>query len=113
MNEDVMKMEKTEERMLEVMPLVDITEDGDAVMMWFEIPGANSGTVSIEVKERILSITAESSLKRGGRRIRFRREFQLSDLIDVAGIKAKTQDGVLTLTLPKSDNARIHRIRVE
>lgn len=113
MNEEMTGKEEKKDRILEVMPLVDILENEDAVTMWFEIPGANSGTVSIEVKERILSVSAASTLKRGGRSIVFRREFQLSDLIDVAGIKARTQDGVLTLSLPKSENARVHRIRVE
>ena len=106
------KAAENEKDIREVMPLVDIMEGEDAVTIWFEIPGANSESVSIEVKDRVLSMKADSSLRRGGRKIQFRREFQLSDLIDVSAITAKTQDGVLTLTLPKSERARIHKIKV-
>ena len=33
--------------------------------------------------------------------------------VTVENISAKTQDGVLTITLPKSERAKIHRITVE
>ncbi len=98
---------------IQLMPLVDILESSNDVMMWFEIPGANSNTVKIEVKEHIMNIEAESSLRRNGKSIAFKREFQLSDKIDTEHITAKTADGVLTLTLPKSEKARVHRIHVE
>ena len=106
------KMTDKEKDVQEVMPLADIMEGEDAVTIWFEIPGANSETVSIEVKDRVLSMKADSTLRKGGRKIQFRRDFQLSDLIDVPAITARTQDGVLTLTLPKSERARVHKIKV-
>ena len=43
----------------------------------------------------------------------YKRSFQLSDAVDVENISAKTQDGVLTLTLPKSERAKVHRIQVQ
>ena len=43
----------------------------------------------------------------------YKRSFQLSDAIDVENISARTQDGVLTVTLPKSERAKVHRITVE
>jgi len=98
---------------LVLMPLVDILEGNDGITMWFEIPGANNKTVNIEIKNRVMTMSAASSLRREGRPIVFKREFQLSDGIDVEKISAKTQDGVLTLTLPKSDSAKVHKIKVE
>ena len=98
---------------LVLMPLVDILEGNDGITMWFEIPGANSKTVDIEIKNRIMTMTAASSLRRDGHAIVFKREFQLSDGIDIEKISAKTQDGVLTLILPKSDSAKVHKITVE
>ena len=103
---------ESENEIQEVMPLADILECEDGVTMWFEIPGANSKTVNIEVRNKVLSVRAESSLRKAGRRILFRREFQLSDLIDVENISAKTADGVLTLTLPKCERAKVHKIKV-
>lgn len=101
-----------EKETFRLMPLVDILESADGVTMWFEIPGANSSSVKIEVKEKVMDIKAESTLVRNGRRVVFERGFQLADSIDVEHITAKTQDGVLTLNLPKSESAKVHRIQV-
>ena len=114
-DKEIMKAEtnaKPEAEVQEVMPLADILECEDGVTMWFEVPGANSKTVTIEVRNRVLSVKAASTLRKGGRSILFRREFQLSDLIDVENITAKTADGVLTLFLPKCERAKVHRIKV-
>ena len=103
---------ETDNGILEVMPLVDILDNGEGVTMWFEIPGANSDTVEIEIREQVMRLSARSSLRRGGRPIVFRRSFQLADGIDYKKITAQTQDGVLTLELPKSDAAKVHKIKV-
>lgn len=104
---------KAENQALVLMPLVDILDGSEGVTMWFEVPGANSKTVTVEVKDRIMTMKAASTLRRNGQAIVFKREFQLSDGIDVEKISAKTQDGVLTLELPKADSAKVHRITVE
>ena len=85
MNENMTGNEtiRGEEEVLEVMPLVDILDGADGVTMWFEVPGANSGTVNIEVKNHVMSLNAESSLRRNGKRIVFKRRFQLSDGVDI------------------------------
>ena len=114
-DKEIMKAETNpnpEAEIQEVMPLADILECEDGVTMWFEIPGANSKTVTIEVRNKVLSVRAASTLRKGGRSILVRREFQLSDLIDVENISAKTADGVLTLVLPKCERAKVHRIKV-
>lgn len=61
MNENMTGNEtiRGEEEVLEVMPLVDILDGADGVTMWFEVPGANSGTVNIEVKNHVMSLNAE------------------------------------------------------
>lgn len=97
----------------EVRPAVDVTEENEGITIAFEIPGVNSKGVELEVKERILSLTAKSALSRRGRPVVYKRAFQLSDAVDVENITAKTQDGVLTLFLPKSEKAKVHRIKVE
>lgn len=97
---------------VDVLAPADILEGEDAVTIWFEVPGASSKTVDVEVRNRILSVSAESALRRGGRPVRYQREFQLSDVIDVEKITAETKDGVLTLTLPKSEQAKVHKIKV-
>ena len=114
MSDDVMKVTDAElqQETLEIMPLVDILDGSDGVTMWFEVPGANSKSVNIEVKEGVMTMTAASSLRRDGKRLVFKRVFQLADSVDVEKITAKTQDGVLTLNIPKSESARVHKIKV-
>lgn len=97
---------------IEIMPLVDIIEDEHDMIMYFEIPGATPENVSIEVANHILSVEAKSCLCRKGRPIVFRRCFQLNSSTDISKIHAKTHDGVLTLTLPKSEDAKVHKIQV-
>ena len=95
MSDDVMKVTDGElhEETLEIMPLVDIL-------------------INIEVKEGVMTMTADSSLRRDGKKLVFKRVFQLADSVDVEKITAKTQDGVLTLNIPKSESARVHKIKV-
>ena len=89
------KMEKNEnqvpvEEFVEVMPLVDILESNDGVM----------------------AMKAVSTLRRNGKSLVFKRRFQLADGVDVEKISAKTQDGVLVLSIPKSEEAKVHKIKV-
>jgi len=96
----------------ELRPAVDVTECQDGITLAFEVPGAAAKDVCVEVKSGVLTIRAESSLCRHERQVVYSRAFQLSDAVDVENICAKTRDGVLTLFLPKSEKARVHRIKV-
>ncbi len=97
----------------EVTPIADIVEENDKATVYFEVPGACSKSVRVEVKNSTLSIEAESCIERHGKPVMFKRSFEISDAVDVDNIKAKTQDGVLTLTLPKSEAAQVKKIAVE
>ena len=97
---------------LEVRPVVDIIECEEGVTLFFEVPGANAKTVDVEVNDGVLYVNAKSSLARSGRQIVYKRAFQISDAVDVEKISAKTVDGVLKLVLPKSEKAKVHKIKV-
>ena len=101
-----------EVEMLETRPAVDIIECEEGVTLFFEVPGANAKTVDVEVNDGVLYVSAKSSLKRGDRQIVYKRAFQISDAVDVEKISAKTVDGVLKLVLPKSEKAKVHKIKV-
>lgn len=104
---------KKDVRYLEVIPAADIIDEEKDAVLILEVPGANSKSVSVEVKNQVLSVEAKSTLTHDGAPLLYKRAFQLSDAVDVENISAKTQDGVLTLTLPKSERAKVHRIAVE
>ena len=96
----------------DVRPAADVYEEDNGVAIIFEVPGCNAQSVDIEVKDRILTVDAKSSLKRNSNKIRYRRFFQLSDSVDITKITASTCDGVLKLFLPKSEQAKVHKIKV-
>lgn len=97
---------------IDLIPIVDIVENDDGYILQFEIPGANSESVSIKLDNSMLSIEAASSLRRQGRKIRFVRHFHLNNKVDSATVTAKVQDGVLLLTVPKSPEAKTYKIQV-
>jgi HSP20 family protein len=81
-----------------VMPEnVEITVEGDNLTIRGEIPEALEN-VDYELKERYHG--------------RFSRTLQLNTIIDVEHIKANFDGGVLTLTLPKSEEVRPKQITV-
>ena len=96
-----------------VRPAADVAEAHDGMEITFEIPGAGAGQVSLEIKDRLLTLTAQSSLHRQGLPIVYNRAFYLSDAVDASGIKAKAADGLLNIWVPKAENAKTHRIAVE
>ncbi|MBO7148116.1 MAG: Hsp20/alpha crystallin family protein [Lentisphaeria bacterium] len=104
---------KNDEMYYEVLPAADVIEEEKDAQLYLEVPGANSKSVTVEVNHKVLYIKAISTLRRAGYPLLYKRSFQLSDAVDITGITAKTQDGVLTVTLPKSERAMVHRIQVE
>ena len=101
----------------------DVSDTGDAFVLECELPGFRKEDISIDVKEELLTVSAERKLedeeKKAGfvRRERFYGSFSRS--FDVTGINteevaAKYADGVLTLTLPKKaeEVPASHRIEI-
>ena len=101
------------ENAIEVRPAVDVLEEECGVKIMFEVPGANAQSIDVSVEDSVLTMKACTTLTRNGFPVWYHRAFQLSDMVDVKGIEAKTQDGILTLCLPKSERATVHRIKVE
>ena len=91
---------------VEMRPAVDIIEGAEGVSLFFEVPGANAKSVEVEVDDGVLYVNAKSSLTRKGRPVVYKRAFYLSDAVNTAGITAKAADGLLTVWLPRTENAR-------
>ena len=90
----------------------DIRDAGDKFVLEAELPGFDKGDIKLDVKDGILTITAEHSenqeqkdakgayIRRERRYGAFARSFDVSG-IDTSAISASYTDGVLTLNLPK------------
>jgi HSP20 family protein len=105
-----------------MIPPVDVTEDEAGITLIADLPGATRETLTLDVDGDTLTIEAPVSLGTGEglqavyaevRSGRYRRSFTLSRELDSAQIAATLRDGVLTLRIPKSEQARPRRIQVQ
>lgn len=91
----------------------DIRDAGDKFILEAELPGFNKEDISLDVKDGILTISAQHSetteekgdkgeyIRRERRFGSFTRSFDISG-IDEGGISAAYRNGVLELSLPKA-----------
>jgi HSP20 family protein len=103
------------------VPTADIFEGDSALTVVLEMPGVDKSRVDISVENGILSIQGQLDFSKyeGMQPVyteynigNYRRSFSLSNKIDQGKIGAEMKDGVLTITLPKAEEARPRRISV-
>jgi len=104
-------------------PAVDIKEEDRQYILHMDIPGVDSNNIHVTAEDGMLEIKGErnSEMKQsqqGFTRVErshgsFMRRFNLPDGVDVDGINAKCENGVLTLTMPKTEARQPRRIAVE
>ena len=104
-----------------LLPPVDIFEDASGITLLADLPGVDRDDLSIGVDGRTLTIEAPLKLGEANalvsvyaevRANHFRRSFELSGDLDTAKIDAGLRDGVLTLRIPKLEQAKPRRIDV-
>jgi len=104
-------------------PSVDISEDENAFTLLAYIPGVDPKDIEISMEKGVLTIKGERHSenieeKENYRRIerqsgQFYRRFTLPDSADADKIEAKSEHGVLTVTIPKQEVAVSRRIEVK
>lgn len=103
------------------VPVTDIFETEEALTLKLEMPGVARDRVDVRVENDILTI--EGRMDFGGyEQLRplyteynignYARTFQLSSKIEQDRISAALQDGVMTLVLPKVEQAKPRKIQV-
>jgi HSP20 family protein len=101
-------------------PPVDIEEQDDAYLIEAELPGVKREDIEIELVGDELTISGEIKererqgiLRRRTRRVgRFEYHVRLPERVDPEGVNAQLSDGVLTVRVPKSEQAQRRRIEV-
>lgn len=97
-------------------PSVDVHETEKDVTLEVELPGLNKKDIKIGVKDDILTISGERNHKKEETKDKnfsrverhygkFERSFCLTENVNAAGISAQYKNGLLTLTLPKTEKA--------
>jgi HSP20 family molecular chaperone IbpA len=103
------------------MPSVDIFEDHNALTVVLEIPGVDKSHVDINVEAGVLNIDGRLDFSKyeGMQPVyteynigHYRRSFSLPNKIDQNRIGAEMKDGVLTITLPKAEEAKPRKVAV-
>ena len=103
-------------------PTVDIREDQNHLTITMDLPGVRPEDVKLSLENQVLSISGEKQTAnqekdeqwhRWERSYgRFERTFTLPQTVDAERIEATTDNGVLTVRLPKSEKARPREIPV-
>src|SRR4051812_31030733 len=102
------------------VPPVDIWEDEQQVVIQLDVPGCKLDNLSAEAVDGQLVITGERGVDGDAIRRyrserwqgRFVRSFTLPAGVDGFNIRADYEDGVLSVTLPKPEEAKPKRIDI-
>lgn len=103
------------------LPTADIFENEDALTVVLEMPGVDKSNIDVDIENGVLTVEGRidfdkykdmqpiySEYNVGP----YRRSFRISSRVDQDKIKAEMRDGVITLILPKAEEAKPRRIEV-
>lgn len=100
-----------ESDLLGFAPVVNTREDAAAYHVEADLPGVEKEDIKVDVKDNVLTISGERKHKEEVKREdyykfessygKFERSFTLPKGVDADHIEAKTEKGVLELTIPK------------
>lgn len=105
------------------VPAVDVVEEKNQFVLRADVPGVNPEDIDISMDAGVLTVCGERYSEtvdeaEGFHRVervsgRFFRRFSLPDTADADGIKAKSRNGILEVTIPKLPEVQARRIAVE
>jgi len=115
-------VKRTESAERIITPVGDIYETSDAFVVKLDMPGATKESIQLNVEPGSISVRAavgpfhaERStilMDEIGRKSYFR-EFTLGQGISHNDVQAQFEDGVLTITLPKTEESKAREIKIK
>ena len=104
------------------VPALEVTEEKDDYIVRLELPGVNKEDVKLSLEAGTLTISGErkNETKTEHTEVyhserfygRFQRTINLPETVAANKVKAAYKDGVLTVTLPKSEEAKPKQIDI-
>ena len=93
---------------------VDLYEDKDNTYVRAELPGIERADINVEMVEDYLTITAARKTKEGEKEesFSFSRSVTIPSAVQADKVAAAYENGVLTVTLPKREEAKPRKISV-
>jgi len=112
--------EETRSQERYITPPVDIYETPNGLVVTADLPGVAKDGLDVRVENNLLTIRGKASHAAPGEPVyreyglvNFFRQFELNDKVDQSKISAEHKHGVLTLNLPKAEEAKPRRIEVK
>ena len=103
-------------------PAVDIKEEDNQFLLVADIPGVDPKNIEVHMENGILTIKGERESEKktereGYKRIErdygvFYRRFTMPEGVNAEGIEAKSNNGVLTVVIPKQEAVQARKIKV-
>ncbi len=102
-------------------PALDLYQNNDDVIALVELPGMRKEDIEISLHDGTLTIsgerkseTSDGAAERTERYVgKFRRSITLPARVDASKVSATYRDGILTVTLPKAEEAKPKQIQVD
>ncbi len=93
---------------------VDLYEDAENVYVRAELPGVDRSDIQVEMVEDYLTVSATRKTGAAGQEqtTSFSRSVSIPEAVQNEKVTAQYQDGVLTVTLPKKEEAKPRKIAV-
>jgi HSP20 family protein len=103
-------------------PALDVHDNKDSLVVQVELPGMKKEEISIALHEGVLTVSGERKLQREhkeGEAFRseryfgkFQRSVTLPVAVDAGKVKASYKDGILSIDLPKAEEAKPKQIAI-
>ncbi len=104
-------------------PRVDIVENDKSYQLVVEVPGFEKSEVKLSVEDKVLTLSGERKFEgeqddKSFRRVErlygnFERRFRLPEEAETDGITAELKNGILTVTIAKSEKVAGREIEVK
>jgi len=102
-------------------PALDLYQNNDNIVAVIELPGMRKEDIEISLQDGTLTISGERKEERGTEdgatrteryTGKFRRSITLPTRVDANKVNATYKDGILTVTLPKAEEAKPKQIQI-
>jgi HSP20 family protein len=100
---------------------MDAYREGDRFVVHLDLPGVDPGSIDLTVEKNVLTVSAERRWKADDDQEivvserpqgTFTRQLFLGESLDADGVEATYEGGVMTITIPVSEQAKPRRIEV-
>jgi len=105
------------------LPAVDVAEQENEFLVKVELPGVNKDDVKITLQNNVLTVKGEKKQEKEAKGVdyhrversygSFCRSFTLPSTVKADRIDASYKDGILSVTLPKAEEAKPKQIEVK